>query len=74
VFDWKSKARVTTYDVNESGSVTTTRDTRNGTDPYFGGGLSWVADKHWTVRAEWRRFQVDDTDMDFVSAGGAFHF
>jgi OmpA-OmpF porin, OOP family len=74
VFDWKSKSRTTAADRNNSGNFTTQRDTQTGTDPYYGGGLSWEADKHWSVRAEWRRFEGDGDEVDLISAGGAFHF
>lgn len=74
VFDWKSETSVVTTDRNDTGTFTRQKDTQKGNDPYYGGGLSWVADKRWSVRAEWRRFETEDDEVDLISAGGAFHF
>lgn len=74
IFDWKAKASVVASDRVGSGTFERDQGTEKGNDAFFGGGVNWKADDHWSVRAEWRRMQTEDDDVDFISAGGAFHF
>lgn len=74
IFDWKVDASLVATDRAGSGLTMRSEEETKGEDPFFGGGVSWTADKHWSVRAEWRRMQIEDDDLDFISAGGAFHF
>lgn len=73
IFDWKAKTKTTENDMT-SGEFRRTTSTTKDEDAYFGGGVSWAPDKHWSVRGEWRRMGLDDDDVDYVSAGAAFHF
>lgn len=74
IFDWKVDASLVATDRTGSGLTVSEESSEKGDDPFFGGGISWTAEQHWSVRAEWRRLQIDDDDLDFISAGGAFHF
>lgn len=74
IFDWKVESSLVATDRSGTGMTVRAKEKTKGDDPFFGGGISWTADKHWSVRAEWRRLQIDDDDLDFISAGGAFHF
>lgn len=74
IFDWKVDASLVATDRADTGEFVRSEEKTKGEDPFFGGGISWTADKHWSVRAEWRRMQMEDDDLDFISAGGAFHF
>ncbi len=47
----------------------------DGTDVYFGAGLSYDVTDIITVKADWTRFNdVSDTDIDFIAAGLVFKF
>lgn len=74
IFDWKVDSSLVATDRSGTGLTAKAKNSEKGDDPFFGGGISWTAEKHWSVRAEWRRLQIDDDDLDFISAGGAFHF
>lgn len=74
IFDWEVESSLVATDRSGTGLTSRAKNTEKGDDPFFGGGISWTAEKHWSVRAEWRRLQIDDDDLDFISAGGAFHF
>jgi len=52
----------------------------DGTDVYFGAGLTYDVTETLGVKAEWTRYNIDgddeyfDTDVDFISAGLVFKF
>ncbi|MEW6119354.1 MAG: outer membrane protein transport protein [Pseudomonadota bacterium] len=43
-------------------------------DPYYGLGVSYKLFDNMDLRAEWDRFDTDDTDIDLVTAGFAVRF
>ena len=45
----------------------------DGTDPMFGAGIAYKFSSV-SIQAEFERYQLDDTDVDLMSIGLAYHF
>lgn len=80
MYDWNSDNRVVATDLNNVGPSdpsdppTRIEQEQRGTDPYYGAGLLWNADKNWSVRGDYRRFDLAGDDVDVLSVGLGFHF
>ena len=50
-------------------------DSDSGTDSTYGAGVAFIFGKHLGVRAEYERFEIENTDkVDMVSIGADFRF
>ena len=64
---WEATATVNAGSVTGSGSV-------DGTDPFYGLGVSASVSDNIDVRAEFERFEADSEDFDYKSIGMAYNF
>ena len=63
LFMWDAKYKI---DFVDFGSFSETDD---GSDPFFGAGLSFDVGSQAALRVEYTQYEADDTDIDFVGAG-----
>jgi uncharacterized repeat protein (TIGR01451 family) len=52
-----------------SGATFSTSLDRDGSDAFYGAGVSLDIGAGWRVRGEWERYEIDDQDADFISFG-----
>jgi OmpA-OmpF porin, OOP family len=64
---WEATATVNAGSVTGSGTV-------DGTDPFYGVGVSASVSDNIDVRAEFERFEADSEDFDYKSIGVAYNF
>jgi OOP family OmpA-OmpF porin len=64
---WEAKATVNAGSVTGSGTV-------DGTDPFYGLGVSASVFENIDIRAEFERFEADSEDIDYKSIGVAYNF
>jgi OOP family OmpA-OmpF porin len=60
------------WDASGGGAASGLSD--DGTDIMFGAGVSWTFARNFGLRAEWERFDIDGSDVDFLSVGAQFNF
>jgi len=61
-------------DIDVSGAISGS-DSDSGTDPAYGVGVAFKLGKLFAIRAEYERFDIEDTDkVDMVSVGLDFRF
>ncbi|MGI9297581.1 MAG: porin family protein [Gammaproteobacteria bacterium] len=63
---WEADASIT--------GTTSVELSDDDTDPYFGGGLEFIASDNIAVRAEYTRYQLDDDDADVISGAVVVRF
>ena len=64
---WEAKATVNAGSVTGSGTV-------DGTDKFYGLGVSAPVFENIDIRAEFERFKADSEDIDYKSIGVAYNF
>lgn len=64
---WEAKATVNAGSVTGAGTV-------DGTDPFYGLGVSAPVSENIDIRAEFERFEADSEDLDYKSIGVAYNF
>lgn len=64
---WEAKATVNAGSVTGAGTV-------DGTDPFYGIGVSAPVSENIDIRAEFERFEADSEDLDYKSIGVAYNF
>lgn len=67
IFSWEAEA-------NDRTAGLPFTQTLDGNDLFFGFGASYSFTRNLSVRGEWERFQLDDTDVDLLSIGLAYRF
>jgi OOP family OmpA-OmpF porin len=67
IFSWEAEANDTTAGLPFSQVL-------DGNDLFFGVGASYSFTRNLSMRGEWERFQLDDTDVDLLSIGLAYRF
>jgi len=60
-----------TISADAAGSVSLSDD---GTDPFYGLGLTYQITKEFGARVEFERYEFDEEDVDYTSAGLTFSF
>ncbi len=60
-----------TVSADSAGSVSLSDD---GTDPFYGLGLTYQITKEVAARVEFERYEFDEDDVDYASAGLTFSF
>lgn len=75
-FSLFGKIGVHAWQVEQSGTIfgMPFSDSADGTDLTFGLGAQYDFNEKLGIRAEWERFDVDNTDVDLLSAGVVFRF
>lgn len=56
------------------GTARTQRSGDDGYQPYYGVGVSYALLDNFSLRAEWERFDLDDTNIDLMTAGFVVKF
>lgn len=57
-----------------SGTIATASSSDDGTDWVYGAGGMFALTPNLSLRAEWERYELDDNDIDLVSAGLSWNF
>ncbi len=74
-FDLFAKAGVVVWDASTSISGITGEESDDGNDPVYGAGFRFKFAHFIGIRAEYERFDIEDTDgVDVASAGIEFRF
>lgn len=67
-------AYVTTNISTKVGAALTQRSGDDGYQPYYGVGVTYALLDNVNLRAEWERFDLDDSNIDLMTAGFAVKF
>ncbi|HKQ96241.1 MAG TPA: porin family protein, partial [Candidatus Polarisedimenticolia bacterium] len=74
-FELFAKAGIVVWDTSTSISGITGDSSDDGNDPAYGAGLKFIFGHFFAVRAEYERFDIEDTDkVDMASVGAEFRF
>ena len=63
LFMWDAKVEVETVAFGSDS------ETEDGSDPFFGAGLSFDVSPQAALRVEYTQYEADDVDIDFIGAG-----
>ena len=74
-FELFAKAGIVVWDTSTSISGITGDSSDDGNDPAYGAGLKFKFGHFFGIRAEYERFDIEDTDkVDMASVGAEFRF
>jgi OOP family OmpA-OmpF porin len=72
---WDVDYRLTSGSITHSGTTYTSLwYSDDGSDPYFGVGAAYEFSDNLGVRADWLRTEIDDDDIDMLTASLAYKF
>ncbi len=67
IFNWETTTRSFTKDIDEF-------DRSEGTDIFYGLGANYDLNARFQISAEWERYQMEASDIDFLSTEFKFKF